>query len=127
MANAVVPQLCLTAPVAENNSDKMVALLKFLMFNPGWISSWNDEKLLSMRKSMAQYTEDKSKLVPALSQMLNEAVQHFYPSYRCEVSVIDEDDPNVYSIDIAIKDSLNNLVIQLERIKKDESGLFIIR
>ncbi len=79
MPKAVVPQLDLNQPVAENNSDKIVALLKFLMFNPGWISSWYDDHLLSMRKSMAKYTEDSDKLVPNINRLLNEAIGH-YPS-----------------------------------------------
>ena len=127
MPNAVVPQLDINAPVAENNSDKMVSLLKFLMFNPGWISSWYDEYLLSMRKSMAQYTENDAQLVPALQKKINEAVQHYYPDYYCEINVVREDpaDPN-YIMDIAIKNSYGELVIQLDRVKKDQSGLFVI-
>ena len=127
MSNAVVPQLDINAPVAENNSDKMVSLLKFLMFNPGWISSWYDEYLLSMRKSMAKYTEDSGTLVPALQQKINEAVHHYYPDYHCEIKVIRDDPTNPdYSMDILIKNSYNELVIQLDRVKKDKSGLFVI-
>ena len=124
---AVVPQLDINQPVAENNSDKMVSLLKFLMFNPGWISSWYDEYLLSMRKSMAKYTENDSVLVPALQQHINEAIHHYYPDYHCEITVVREDpsDPN-YIMDIAIKNTYGELVLQLDRVKKDQSGLFVI-
>jgi hypothetical protein len=128
MPIAVVPQLDINAPVAENNSDKMVSLLKFLMFNPGWISSWYDEHLLSMRQSMAKYTEDSSTLVPALQEKINDAIHHFYPDYHCSIEVIRDqpNDPN-YTMDIAIRNSFNELVIQLDRVRKDESGLFVIR
>lgn len=127
MPTAVVPQLDINAPVAENNSDKMVSLLKFLMFNPGWISSWYDEHLLSMRKSMAKYTENSSTLVPALQEKINTAIHHFYPDYHCSIDVIRDDpnDPN-YTMDISIRNSFNELVIQLDRVRKDESGLFVI-
>ena len=126
MSKAVVPQLELNAPIAENNSDKMTSLLKFLMFNPGWISSWYDDHLLSMRKSMAKYTEDSNQLVPALQSMINEAVHHYYPDYNCEIKVI-RDDPNNpnYSMDIFIKNSFGQVVIQLDRVRKDTSGLFV--
>ena len=128
MPTAVVPQLDINAPVAENNSDKMVSLLKFLMFNPGWISSWYDDHLLSMRKSMAQFTEDSSKLVPNLQQMINEAIHHYYPDYHCDIKVIREDENNPdYSMDIFILNSFNEVVIQLDRVKKDKTGLFVIR
>lgn len=127
MAKSVVPQLDINAPVAENNSDKMVSLLKFLMFNPGWISSWYDEHLLSMRKDMAKYTEDSQKLVPALQSKINEAVHHYYPHYHCDISVIRENpnDPDYY-LDISIKNSYGEVVLQLDRVKKDRSGLFVI-
>ena len=127
MPNAVVPQLDISAPIAENNSDKMVSLLKFLMFNPGWISSWYDDYLLSMRKSMAKYTEDSDKLVPALQQQINDAIHHYYPEYHCEIKVIREDPNNPdYIMDISIRNSFNELVIQLDRVKKDKTGLFVI-
>jgi len=127
MAKAVVPQLDINHPLAENKSDKMISLLKFLMFNPGWISSWYDDSLLSMRKSMAKYTEDSSKLVPGIQQLLNEAIHHYYPEYTCDIKVIpDENDPTCYTMDLRIIDSIGNPVIQMERIKKDHSGLFVL-
>ena len=128
MPIAVVPQLDINAPVAENNSDKMVSLLKFLMFNPGWISSWYDDYLLSMRKSMAKYTENSGVLVPELQKQINDAIHHYYPDYHCEIKVIrdDPENPN-YDMDISIKNGYNELVIQLDRIRKDQSGLFVLR
>ena len=127
MPKAVVPQLDINQPTAENNSDKMVSLLKFLMFNPGWISSWYDEHLLSMRKSMAKYTEDSGTLVPALKEKINEAIHHYYPDYYCDIKVIRDDPSNPdYVMDIAIKNSYGELVIQLDRVKKDKTGLFVI-
>lgn len=128
MPNAVIPQLDLNQPVAENNSDKMVALLKFLMFNPGWISSWYDDHLLSMRKSMAKYTEDSSDLVPNIKRLLNEAIKHYYPSYSCEIKVVrDEVNPADYSMEISIVNEFNIPVIQLDRITRDKSGTFKFR
>lgn len=127
MPKAVVPQLDINAPVAENNSDKMVSLLKFLMYNPGWISSWYDEHLLSMKRDMAKYTENSDVLVPALQQKINDAVHHYYPEYYCDIEVIRENpnDPDYY-LDIAIKNSFGELVLQLDRVKKDHSGLFVM-
>ena len=125
MPKSVVPQLDINQPVAENNSDKMVALLKFLMFNPGWISSWYDNNLLSMRKSMAQYTEDSDKLVPAIQTRLNEAIKHYYPGYSCNIDIErDELNPADYSMIISIINEYGIPVIQLDRIRRDSSGLF---
>ena len=125
MPKAVVPQLDLNQPVAENNSDKIVALLKFLMFNPGWISSWYDDHLLSMRKSMAKYTEDSDKLVPNISRLLNEAIGHYYQGYKCNVAVErDEANPANYSMIISVTNEYGIPVVQLDRIIKDSSGLF---
>lgn len=125
MPKAVVPQLDLNQPVAENNSDKIVALLKFLMFNPGWISSWYDDHLLSMRKSMAKYTEDSDKLVPNISRLLNEAIGHYYPGYKCNVAIErDEANPANYSMIISVTNEYGIPVVQLDRIIKDSSGLF---
>jgi hypothetical protein len=125
MPKSVVPQLDLNQPVAENNSDKMVALLKFLMFNPGWISSWYDDHLLSMKKSMAQYTEDSDKLVPAIQAKLNEAISHYYPGYSCSIEIErDEFNPADYSMIISITNEYGIPVVQLDRIKRDTSGLF---
>lgn len=127
MPKAVVPQLDINAPIAENNSDKMVSLLKFLMFNPGWISSWYEEHLLSMRKSMAKYTESSDTLVPALQQKINDAIHHYYPDYHCDIKVIRDDPENPdYTMDISVKNGYGELVIQLDRVKKDKSGLFVI-
>lgn len=125
MPKAVVPQLDLNQPVAENNSDKIVALLKFLMFNPGWISSWYDDHLLSMRKSMAKYTEDSDKLVPNINRLLNEAIGHYYQGYKCNVAVErDEANPANYSMIISVTNEYGIPVVQLDRIIKDSSGLF---
>ena len=125
MPKAVVPQLDLNQPVAENNSDKIVALLKFLMFNPGWISSWYDDHLLSMRKSMAKYTEDSDKLVPNISRLLNEAIGHYYQGYKCNVAVErDEANPANYSMIISVTNEYGIPVVQLDRIINDSSGLF---
>ena len=125
MPKSVIPLLDINQPLAENNSDKMVALLKFLMFNPGWISSWYDDHLLSMRKSVAQYTEDSDQLVPAIQSRLNEAIGHYYPGYSCNIEVErDELNPTEYSMIISIINEYGVPVIQLDRIRRDTSGLF---
>lgn len=125
MTKAVVPQLDLSQPVAENNSDKMVSLLKFLMFNPGWISSWYDDALLSMRKSTAQFTEQSDQLVPNIQRHLNDAIKHYYPDYSCNIQIErDELNPADYSMIISIVNEFGMPVIQLDRIRRDKSGLF---
>lgn len=125
MAKAVVPQLDINHPLAENKSDKMISLLKFLMFNPGWISSWYDDHLLSMRKSMAKYTENSYELVPRIREMLNTAINHYYPNYSCNIDVErDEKNPTEYSMVISIVNEFGQPVVQLDRIKHDRSGLF---
>ena len=129
MANeGVIPTLDINQPVITNKSDKMTYLLKFLMYNPGWVSSWYDNHLLSMRQSMAANTEDRNKLVPALQQYLNQVIHNFYPDYSCTLETHDHNnDPLVYDIDIYIRDGLGNIVIQLDRLRKDKSGLFILK
>ena len=125
MPKGVIPVLDINTPTLENRSDKLIYLLKFLLFNPGWTSSWYDDRLLSMRKSMAEYTEDPNKLVPALQRYLDTAIQKFYQDYHCIINVIkDEDDPTVYTMDISVVDSIGNRVITLDKIRKDDTGAF---
>ena len=126
MNKSVIPTLNINDPVLESGADKMIYLLKFLMYNPGWTSSWYDSKLLSMRRSMAEYTESARTLVPALERFLTEVIRKYYPSYSCHIEVIYEDDAQTqYSMDISIRDAAGNLVISLDRIRSDNTNLFI--
>ena len=124
----VIPTLDLNHPVLTNRSDQMIYLLKFLMYNPGYISSWMDDDLMSMRKSMAKYTEDPEKLVPALQQYLSAAVQRFYSDYSCVIDTIpDEGNPDNYTMVIHIRDNLGQDVVTLDKVRKDDSNLFIYK
>ena len=128
MPKSVIPTLSINNPVIESGADKMIYLLKFLMYNPGWTSSWYDSKLLSMRRSMAQYTEDIDKLVPALQNFLNDVIQKYYPSYSCSIKTTFDDDAHTkYSMDIFIRDGAGNIVISLDKIKSDNTNLFVYK
>ena len=77
MATGVIPTLTRNTPILESPSDKLIYILKYMFFSPGWVSNWYDQFLLSMRKSMAKYTEDSRILVPQLQEYINESVvQH---------------------------------------------------
>ena len=128
MAKSVIPTLNINDPVLESGADKMIYLLKFLMYNPGWTSSWYENRLLSMRRSMAQYTENADQLVPALENFLTEVIRKYYPSYSCSIKTTFEDDAHTkYSMDIAIRDGAGNIVISLDKIKSDNTNLFIYK
>ena len=122
----VIPILDINGQVIENKSDKMIYLLKWLVFNPGWTSSWYDDKLMSMRRSTAEYAHDPERLVPALQRYISTAIKSFYSDYDCVINRIDDpNDPTVYSLEIKITDSTGIPVISLDRIKLDESGAFV--
>ncbi len=128
LPTGVIPTLDLNHPVLTNRSDQMIYLLKFLMYNPGYVSSWMDDDLMSMRKSMAKYTEDPDRLVPALQQYLSSAVQRFYGDYSCVIDTIpDEGNPDNYTMVIHIRDNLGNDVVTLDKVRKDDSNLFIYK
>ena len=122
MAIGVIPTLSLNMPVLENSNDKLIYILKYMFYSPGWVSNWYDDYLLSMRKYVAQYTEDSNVLVPKLQEYINDVIHRFYPDYNCQLDAIpDAENPNNYTIDISIKNSLGMLVLNLGKIRKDES------
>ena len=127
MATGVIPTLSRNNQILENSNDKLIYILKYMFYSPGWISNWYDNLLLSMRKSMAKYTEDSTVLVPHLQTYINDVIHKYYPDYSCTIEVIrDEANDANYSMDISIVDSVGTPVIQLGRIRKDESNLFVI-
>ena len=101
----VVPILDINGQPIENRSDKLLYLLKWMVFNPGWTSSWYDDMLMSMRKHMAEYAHDPNLLIPKLSAYLNSAIQHYYSDYSCVINRIDyPEDPNAYGLEIKVTD-----------------------
>ena len=127
MATGVIPTLTRNTPILESPSDKLIYILKYMFFSPGWVSNWYDQFLLSMRKSMAKYTEDSRILVPQLQEYINESVHKYYPEYNCTIKVIrDSENEANYTMDIFIQDSIGNLVLDVGKVRKDDSGLFIL-
>lgn len=128
MPEGVIPTLDLNHPLLSTKADKMIYLLKFLMYNPGWVSSQIDDNLMSMRKSMATYTEDPDKLVPHLEAYLNEAIHRFYEDYTCHIDTeFDPGNKDNYTMVIHILDSTGRDVIPLEKVRKDDKNLFVYK
>ena len=114
MANAL-PTLNINQPVIEDPHQIMIALLKFLFWNPGWTSSQIEDQLLSMRKFRAQTGQDVGDMKSAIQTCLNNAVKRYRDDWK--VSVNHEDlSPTTYRLKIAITDSVGVPVINMNDI-----------
>lgn len=71
MPVSVTPTLSVNAGYLSDVRDQVMALMRFIVMNPGNTSSIWEEKLISFRKIAAEYEGDRNALISVLSSKIN--------------------------------------------------------
>lgn len=108
-----LPTLNINQPIIDDDHLIMLALLKFMFWNPGWTSSQIEDTLLSMRKLRAQCSQDIPDFPQAIQTRLRDAVQRYHPEWKVTVSH-EMMSPTTYKLIIAITDEINQPVINMD-------------
>lgn len=108
-----LPTLNINQPIIDDDHLIMLALLKFMFWNPGWTSSQIEDTLLSMRKLRAQCSQDIPDFPQTLQIRLRDAVQRYHPEWKVTVSH-EMLSPTIYKLIIAITDEINQPVINMD-------------
>lgn len=108
-----LPTLNINQPIIDDDHLIMMALLKFMFWNPGWTSSQIEDTLLSMRKLRAQCSQDIPDFPQAIQTRLRDAVQRYHPEWKVTVSH-EMLSPTTYKLIIAITDEINQPVINMD-------------
>lgn len=108
-----LPTLNINQPIIDDDHLIMLALLKFMFWNPGWTSSQIEDTLLSMRKLRAQCSQDIPDFPQAIQTRLRDAVQRYHPEWKVTVSH-EMLSPTTYKLIIAITDEINQPVINMD-------------
>lgn len=108
-----LPTLNINQPIIDDDHLIMLALLKFMFWNPGWTSSQIEDTLLSMRKLRAQCSQDIPDFPQAIQTRLRDAVQRYHPEWKVTVSH-EMLSPSTYKLIIAITDEINQPVINMD-------------
>ena len=108
-----LPTLNINQPIIDDDHLIMLALLKFMFWNPGWTSSQIEDTLLSMRKLRAQCSQDIPDFPQTLQIRLRDAVQRYHPEWKVTVSH-EMLSPTTYKLIIAITDEINQPVINMD-------------
>ena len=108
-----LPTLNINQPIIDDDHLIMLALLKFMFWNPGWTSSQIEDTLLSMRKLRAQCSQDIPDFPQTLQIRLRDAVQRYHPEWKVTVSH-EMMSPTTYKLIISITDEINQPVINMD-------------
>lgn len=108
-----LPTLNINQPIIDDDHLIMLALLKFMFWNPGWTSSQIEDTLLSMRKLRAQCSQDIPDFPQVIQTRLRDAVQRYHPEWKVTVSH-EMLSPSTYKLIIAITDEINQPVINMD-------------
>lgn len=108
-----LPTLNINQPIIDDDHLIMLALLKFMFWNPGWTSSQIEDTLLSMRKLRAQCSQDIPDFPQVIQTRLRDAVQRYHPEWKVTVSH-EMLSPTTYKLIIAITDEINQPVINMD-------------
>lgn len=108
-----LPTLNINQPIIDDDHLIMLALLKFMFWNPGWTSSQIEDTLLSMRKLRAQCSQDIPDFPQAIQTRLRDAVQRYHPEWKVTVSH-EMMSPTTYKLIISITDEINQPVINMD-------------
>lgn len=101
----VIPTLYINLPKITKKTDQAIYLLKHLLYNPGWTSSYLDGESLSMRQANRLVGEDKSKLPYVVEQMLNAALNNCQCGVKAKVSAKEVNyEHNTYHLTITLTD-----------------------
>lgn len=91
----VTPVLSTKAGYVSDVRDQIATLLRFVIMNPGWISSIWDELLISFRTMSSKYEHDRTELSSNLQLRINETLKRMFADYNFDCEFTTEDlDPS---------------------------------
>ena len=112
----VIPVLSINTDQLTRPEDQLAYLLRHAFYNPGWTSSQIEGSLVSMRRLLAQYENDRNEFVNALKQRLEAAVKRLYATFSVNVDSYTVS-PVKYGITITVVDNRGVPVISSDAIK----------
>lgn len=102
----VTPTLSSTHGYLVDVRDQVSSLIRFVIMNPGWTSSIWEDKLLSARKFVAKYEQDRNTLASMLGSAVRETLQQMFNDYEIstEFTAADanEEDDGQYLITFSV-------------------------
>lgn len=89
----ITPVLSSKAGYVSDVRDQIATLLRFVVMNPGWISSIWDDLLVSFRTLSSKYEQDRTQLASNLQIKINETLRRMFTDYSfdCEFTTYDLD------------------------------------
>ena len=107
----IIPTLFINDQSGLKTPQDIVAyLLRFMVTNPGQTSSQIESTLLSMRKLVAEHTEDINALPAAIQQVLDASVKRYLPTCRAIVTGTKVTE-TAYTLNIAVEDSVGTPIL----------------
>lgn len=121
--NSVIPTLSLNKDQLTTPREQIAYLIRQAFYNPGWTSSQIDYTLVSIRKYLAEHTEDSSRFIPALQNGLQAAITAYQPTYKVTVNAkTNSANSRAYTVVIRVTDENDTLVLQQDDISV-ENGI----
>lgn len=120
----VIPVLSINTDQLTRQDDQLAYLLRHAFYNPGWTSSQIESSLVSMRRLLAQYENDKNEFAAALKQKLEAAVKRLYA--MCSVSVDTYTiSPIKYGVTISIMDNQGRPIVNSDVIRVENNEIIL--
>lgn len=91
MLTTVTPTLNSSIGFVTDVSDQIATLLRFIIMNPGWISSIWESRMLSFRSLTARYEHDRDIMTGTLTEMLNGTLSRMFPDFMFDVQITADD------------------------------------
>ena len=118
----VIPVLSINTDQVVKREDQIAYIIRHAFYNPGWTSSQIEGSLVSIRRLLAQYENDKAEFVNALKQRLELAVKHLYADLFVNVDTYDIT-PARYGVRISISDSKGQLIMSSNDIRVENNEI----
>lgn len=99
MPKVVTPVLSSSAGYIEDVRDQVMSLVRFVLMNPGYTSSLWEDRIVSFRKLVSEYENDKHVLTSELSSRINTLLSNKFRDCQITTNFIAQDiDPANYRV-----------------------------
>lgn len=82
----ITPVLSTTAGYLQDVRDQIAALLRFVVMNPGWTSSYWEDDLVSFRKLSSAYEADRAELAGRLQSAVESVLKRMFADQNFELN-----------------------------------------
>ena len=99
--------------VMTSPGDNCAQMINYLFHNPGGVSSFIEDELLSMRKLVGEYEQNPTALKGAIQDRIDDVLNGRFPGerYYSTVELVDSDEDGFYNISIDIYNGDDEQVI----------------